>query len=62
LILEKKMKYRIIQASGSIFEYAAEKLEDEVCEAIENGWQPCGGISVTLTPDGYLLAQAMVKN
>lgn len=56
------MKYLIIQAFGSTSLHAAEQLECEVAESFHKGWTPCGGISVTLTPDGYLLAQAMVKS
>lgn len=55
------MKYLLIQSFGSTSLNAAEQMECEVAEAIHKGWAPCGGISVTLTPDGYLLAQAMVK-
>ncbi|MBZ0105425.1 MAG: DUF1737 domain-containing protein [Sulfuricella denitrificans] len=55
------MEYLIFQGFGSTSLRAAEILEREVTIAITNGWLPTGGVSVTLTPDGFILAQAMVK-
>ena len=49
-------EYRIIKSN-----YTASELEQEVNQAIGEGWQPWGQPAVALSSNGALYVQALVK-
>lgn len=58
--------YKIVWEHGKKVSEVIEKLEKAVQTALENGWEPQGGVYITeseyLSGDWYRAFQAMTKN
>ena len=54
------MEYKIIRRVSREYSIYG-KMEEEVAEAITEGWKPLGGISVSEAGSYFTLGQAMVK-
>lgn len=59
------MQYKILKEENIIFEDASDGLEEQVKEALKDGWKPQGGVSAVKKPIGsgaFIVSQAMIKD
>lgn len=56
------MKYTVAYGVGFRFNFAIDNLAKKVNSLLADGYQPLGGVSVSVNPDvSFCVAQAMIK-
>ncbi|MGN1299467.1 MAG: DUF1737 domain-containing protein [Candidatus Scatovivens sp.] len=57
------MQYKILKEENIIYEDASDNLEEQVNEALKEGWKPQGGVStVRQKSNVFIISQAMIKD
>ena len=59
------MQYKILKEENIIFEDASDGVEEQVKEALKDGWKPQGGVSTVKKASGcnaLIVSQAIIKD